>query len=71
MRSPVWALEEINKLPQFGADYGWFYGLVKHHETGKVRICEIFPGLGYANPWPVYHPKNWWWIIKDIWKATK
>jgi len=71
MKNPIYTLREIEVMPEFGRNSGWFYGLVKNHETGRVWIYEIFPGLGYASIWPIYHPQNWWWIIKDIWQATK
>lgn len=66
MSKYIWELEEIQKLPEFGSGSGWFYGLVKHHETGRVYLYEIFPGLGYARTGWLYHPKSYWWVIKDI-----
>ncbi|HEY4496541.1 MAG TPA: hypothetical protein VI432_00105 [Candidatus Paceibacterota bacterium] len=71
MKNPIWTLEEIEKLSMFGGNVGWFYGLVKHHETGRVWVYEIFPGTGYARTGWIYHPKPLWWVIKDIWRATK
>jgi len=71
----VWTLEKINKLPEFGSESGWFYGLVKNHETGRVWIYEIFPGIGYATAidrYTFWRPKVWWLIIKDIlWAARR
>ena len=63
----IWTEEEIEELPQFGADNGWFYGLVKY--GGKTRIREILPGLGHCNPWPLYHLKSWYLVIEDILKS--
>jgi hypothetical protein len=71
MRSPIWKLDEIQTRPEFGGNNGWFYGLVKHHKTGRIWLYEIFPGLGFARTGWIYHPKSLWWIIKDIWWATK
>jgi hypothetical protein len=73
MRSPIWTLDEIHELPEFGAQNGWFYGLVRDHETGKVKIYEIFPGIGYADVGLYWcrRPRNLIWVIQDIWKATK
>jgi hypothetical protein len=68
----IWKLEDIHKLPEFGGDIGWFYGLVKHHETNRIWIYEIFPGVGYATAidrYTFYDPKIWWMIIKDIIKS--
>ena len=71
MRSPIYTLEEIEHLPRFGAGNGWFYGLVKDHETGRIGLYEIFPGLGYASVGFIINPRNLWWIVSDIWKATR
>jgi len=81
MRSPIYTLEEIQSGPEFGGEVGWFYGLVKHHETGKVGLYEIFPGLGYANAFPLWSkaeerpitglPRTLWIILKDIYWAVK
>lgn len=38
-------LSEIEALPETG---DWFYGLVRF--DGKVRLREVFPGLGHAAP---------------------
>lgn len=68
----IWELEDIQKLPEFGGDVGWFYGLVKHHETGRIGIYEILPGLGYSTAIDKYYlcrPRLWWWTIRDIWKS--
>lgn len=67
MRSPIWSIEEIQRLKEFGAGSGWFYGIVRYE--GKLHLGEIFPGLGFASVWPMYHPKNYWWLITDIFKA--
>jgi hypothetical protein len=74
MRSPIYTLEEIDRLPEFGADYGWFYGLVRNPETRRVWIYEILPGMGYCCAIDKYYlkrPKLWWWTIEDIYRATK
>ncbi len=68
----IWKLEDIQKLPEFGEDSGWFYGLVKNHETGRIWVYEIFPGLGYSCAIDRYYlrrPKLWYWTIKDIIKS--
>ena len=44
----IWTVEEIQKMPEFGGNVGWFYGFVKYE--GKLYFTEIFPGLGFANP---------------------
>jgi len=76
MNRLVWKLEDIKSLPEFGGDVGWFYGLVRNHENNKIKLCEIFPGLGYATAFPLWDkndikglPKTLWWIAKDLWWA--
>lgn len=74
MKNPIWTLEEIINLPEFGGKNGWFYGLVKNHETGLVWIYEIFPGMGYATALDrhtFWNLKTWRWIVSDIWQAIK
>lgn len=55
MSPHVWTLAEIKALPEFGADHGWFYGLVEDtlidpdgEEQSLVALAEIYPGTGYA-----------------------
>ena len=65
MSDYVWTLAEIHALPEFGADSGWFYGLVRNHETGRVRLYEVFPGTGYAAPY-LRTPRSWWQALQDV-----
>lgn len=67
MRSPVWGIDEIKRLPEFGADTGWFYGLIRYE--GRIHFGEIFPGMGFASPWPMWRPRQWWWALRDICRA--
>lgn len=67
----IWTVEEIRKLPEFGADQGWFYGLVRYE--GKLYLSEIFPGLGFAQPrrgrvvvYPWWSPKAYWQVCRDL-----
>lgn len=65
----VWTVAEIQRLREFGHGSGWFYGFVR--DGGKLYLTEIFPGLGFAMPhWGravlPYHPKGWWWLVRDI-----
>ena len=73
MRGPhVWTIAEIRRLPDFGADSGWFYGLARN-DDGKLYLTEIFPGIGFARPdrgrtvLPYWrdHPRAWWWLVRD------
>ncbi len=65
-----WRLEEIHKMPEFGADYGWFYGLVRDDEG--LHMAEIFPGMGYALAPPRWwDPRDWWMFSKDIWHTPQ
>lgn len=66
MRSPIWSIEEIENFCGGG---GWFYGIIRFE--GKLHLGEIFPGRGFASIWPMYHPKSYWWLIKDIWWASR
>ena len=61
----VWTLPEIEALSEFGNDSGWFYGLVRHHETGRVWLYEVFPGTGYGDPY-LRTPRSWWQAAQDI-----
>lgn len=47
MKRVVWKVDEIRALPEFGADSGWFYGLVVFNR--RVYLAEIFPGLGFVS----------------------
>lgn len=71
MRSPIWTLEEIQKLPEFGGDTGWFYGIVKRHDKWGWGIYEIFPGLGYTSAWPISSFRSLRWVIADIIGAAR
>lgn len=65
----IWTIEKIDKLPEFGSDNGWFYGLVRG-EDGSLCLAEILPGLGYAkmNQRKDFDPRlmNYKWVIRDI-----
>lgn len=63
----VWTLQEIHELPGFGGQHGWFYGIVRGHEDGSVGVAEVYPGLGYAGPFPMT-AKECWWVIRDCLK---
>lgn len=66
MRLPyIWSLEEIQAQPEFGAEWGWFYGLVRVRR-GRISFVEILPGLGYASPWPMWESKCWRWAFSDL-----
>jgi hypothetical protein len=66
MKPHVWSVDEIDALPEFDNDSGWFYGLVRYE--GKLHFAEIFPGMGFAGVWPMWRPRSWWWAVKDIWR---
>lgn len=65
---PYWHFREITALDQDACDC-WFYGLVR--ERGRLKLTEIFPGLGYASAWPMWSPKSWWWAVRDVYIQTK
>lgn len=72
MRSPVWTIEEIHALPEFGGKVGWFYGLIRWE--GKIHLGEIFPGLGFTRAvdrYNWYSPWVWRHIVKDVWWAAR
>jgi len=72
MKSPIYTIDEIHDLPQFGSDHGWFYGLIRYE--GKIHFGEIYPGMGFSQAFDSYFLKSptlWWWAIKDIYMATK
>ena len=69
MTSPIWKMEEIHALEEFGANSGWFYGFVRWE--GKIHFGEIFPGLGFGQAFPQWSPRCWIWMIKDVYRATK
>ena len=56
-------MEEIDSLPEFGGDNGWFYGLIR--DDGKIYFGEILPGLGYCRVWP-HSFKTFCWAIQDV-----
>ncbi len=47
----VWTVDEIKKLPEFGSENGWFYGLVEIYDEDNevgVQVAEIIPGTGWC-----------------------
>lgn len=62
----VWTVEEIHALPEFGAQAGWFYGFAR--VEGRLCFGEILPGFGVAVCWPfpVWHPRTWWRVVRDV-----
>ena len=72
MRSPIYTIEEIHSMPEFGSKVGWFYGLIWYQKD--LHLGEIYPGLGFSvaiDRYTFYKPRIWKMIISDIWKATK
>lgn len=59
----VWTLAEIQALPRFGGESGWFYGLVRHE---GLHLAEVLPGYGYASPWWGWRLPNPYRVIRDI-----
>ena len=66
----VWTLAEIKRLPEFGGQHGWFYGLVQGHEDGTVGIAEVYPGVGYASALPL-SARECWWVVRDCLRRRK
>jgi hypothetical protein len=65
----IFTLDDITHLPdEFGGDVGWFYGLVKNHETNNIGIYEIFPGIGYGKIVYSWRIKIYLWMIRDIYR---
>lgn len=62
----IWTLSDIKRLPEFGSGMGWFYGLVRD-DSGRVRLCEVIPGMGYGAIWKrdLIRP---WTIVRDIFR---
>lgn len=46
----VWTEHEIRALAEFGADHGWFYGLVHARSISEdcILLAEIYPGMGFT-----------------------
>lgn len=63
---PYWHLREILDGEETG---NWHYGFVR--QGGRLKLAEIFPGLGYAPAWPMWSPKSWWWAVRDVYIQTR
>jgi hypothetical protein len=61
----IFTLDDITHFPENG-EGGWFYGIVRDHETNKIGIYEIYPEIGYCKMFNWWHPRVLFWIIRDV-----
>lgn len=78
MRSPIWKIDEILNMPEFGGKIGWFYGFIWYEN--ELYFGEIYPGLGFTKEFDIWYPEEekpvqtMFWtigrIFKDVWWRT-
>lgn len=56
MYSPIWKIDEILSMTEFGGKIGWFYGFVWYEN--ELYFGEIFPGLGFTKGTGIWYPED-------------